>query len=151
MGSHSRIVGVTVALTCCAAMLPIQPAFAGGDGTIVIQRTVQPRIATRPTMVPDANPITVNPNISPQVSATMATTELDDGEFAQITTGSSLTQQILPGGNLPGMNNTAGNMQSMPGVSGGSLPGASGSSISNQVNGAVKQGLAPLQILTGGR
>jgi hypothetical protein len=25
---------------------------------------VQPRVATRPTMVPDPNPVTVNPNIS---------------------------------------------------------------------------------------
>ncbi|WP_277051951.1 hypothetical protein [Zestomonas thermotolerans] len=149
MDRYIRFAAFSFIAVAGLSMLPVDLPQAAGDGTIVLQRTVQPRMATRPTMVPDPNPITVNPNISPQVQGLMSTTELDDGDFAQVTSGSTLTRHIMPAGHIPGLN--AGSSQSLPGAGGGSAPGASGNAIANQVNSAVKQGLAPLQALTGGR
>ncbi|GLU36744.1 hypothetical protein [Pseudomonas sp. NBRC 100443] len=143
----SRIVGLLASLACMtAAALP--PTVQAGDGTIVIQRTVQPRVATRPTMVPDPNPITVNPNISPQINRQVGNAELDDAEFARVTSGSSLSQRILPGGNLVGMDNGANRTLQSGSLGGG---GGSGAGISNSVNRTVQQGLSPLRMLTGDR
>ncbi|AMO76672.1 MULTISPECIES: hypothetical protein [Pseudomonas] len=143
----SRIVGLLASLACMtAAALP--PTVQAGDGTIVIQRTVQPRVATRPTMVPDPNPITVNPNISAQINRQVGNAELDDAEFARVTSGSSLSQRILPGGNLVGMDNGANQTLQSGSLGGG---GGSGAGISNSVNRTVQQGLSPLRMLTGDR
>ncbi|CAD5110391.1 hypothetical protein [Zestomonas carbonaria] len=149
MDRYIRTTAFSLIAVAGLSLLPVAPPHAAGDGTIVLNRTVQPRMATRPTMVPDPNPITVNPNISPQVRGLMESTELSDGDFAQVTSGSSLNRHILPGGHIPGLN--TGAAQTLPGAGGGAGVGAGGNSISNQVNSAVKQGLAPLQVLTGGR
>ena len=141
----SRIVGLLAGLACMAATA-IVPVANAGDGTIVLQRDVQPRVATRPTMVPDPNPITVNPNISAQVR--QQTGELSDSEFASVTSGSSLQQRIVPNGTLVGMDK--GSNQSLQSNPLGSNGGAGGG-IANSVNRTVQQGLSPLRMLTGDR
>jgi len=144
----SRIVGILVTLACGAASVPLCPVVQAGDGTIVLQRQVQPRVATRPTDIPDPNPITVNPNISDQVVRQTSNAELSDSDFAGVTSGSTLERHILPGGTLVGMDN--GSNQSL---NNGSLGGGmgSGGGISNSVNRTVQQGLSPLRMLTGDR
>ncbi|MFV3371387.1 hypothetical protein ACNFH5_24730 [Pseudomonas sp. NY15435] len=144
----SRIVGMLVTLACGAASVPLCPAVLAGDGTIVLQRVVQPRVATRPTDIPDPNPVTVNPNISEQVVRQTGNAELSDSDFASVTSGSTLERHILPGGTLVGMDN--GSNQSLNNGSLGGGMGAGGG-ISNSVNRTVQQGLSPLRMLTGDR
>ncbi|CDF84229.1 hypothetical protein ACA097_26265 [Pseudomonas sp. QL9] len=142
----SRIVGLLVGLACVATTATIVPVANAGDGTIVLQRDVQPRVATRPTMVPDPNPTTVNPNVSRQVI--QQTNELSDTDFAGVTSGSSLQQRILPNGQLVGMDNGANQSLTNNPLGGG---GGGGAGISNSVNRTVQQGLSPLRMLTGDR
>jgi hypothetical protein len=145
----SRIVGILVTLACGAASVPLCPAALAGDGTIVLQRQVQPRVATRPTDIPDPNPITVNPNISEQVVRQTGNAELSDSDFAGVTSGSSLQRQIMPGGQLVGMDNGAN--QTLNGSGMGASAAGGGAGISNSVNRTVQQGLSPLRMLTGDR
>ncbi|QJP09143.1 hypothetical protein [Pseudomonas multiresinivorans] len=144
----SRIVGLLVTLACGVASISLCPTVQAGDGTIVLQRQVQPRVATRPTDIPDPNPITVNPNISDQVVRQTGNAELSDSDFAGVTSGSTLERHILPGGTLVGMDN--GSNQSLNNGSLGGGMGAGGG-ISNSVNRTVQQGLSPLRMLTGDR
>jgi hypothetical protein len=145
----SRIVGILVTLACGAASVPLCPVAQAGDGTIVLQRQVQPRVATRPTDIPDPNPITVNPNISDQIVRQTGNAELSDSDFAGVTSGSSLQRHILPGGQLVGMDN--GSNQTLNGNSMGASAAGGGAGISNSVNRTVQQGLSPLRMLTGDR
>ncbi|MBB4864043.1 hypothetical protein HNP46_002907 [Pseudomonas nitritireducens] len=145
----SRIVGLFVTLTCAVASVPLCSTASAGDGTIVLQRQVQPRVATRPTDIPDPNPITVNPNISEQIVRQTGNAELSDSDFAGVTSGSSLERHIMPGGQLVGMDNGAN--QSLNGSSMGAGAAGGGAGISNSVNRTVQQGLSPLRMLTGDR
>ncbi|MFR0690506.1 hypothetical protein ACLUTX_13980 [Enterobacterales bacterium AE_CKDN230030158-1A_HGKHYDSX7] len=145
----SRIVGILVTLACGAASATLCPVAQAGDGTIVLQRVVQPRVATRPTDIPDPNPVTVNPNISEQVVRQTNNGELSDSDFARVTSGSSLERHILPGGTLVGMDNGAN--QTLNGNSMGAGAAGGGAGISNSVNRTVQQGLSPLRMLTGDR
>lgn len=121
------------------------------DGVIVLTREVQPRIATRPALIPDPNPSTVNANVSPIVHRALDSYELSDKDFAGVASGSGIQRLILPDGHLPGLGvSNADAAQGLPGMNGGSTGGA-GSGIANQVNRSLQQGLAPLKILTGGR
>lgn len=126
-------------------------AFAAGDGTIVIQRELQPRVAFRQTMVPDPHPIAVNPNVSSQVNNQLSGLELSDGDFAHITSGQRLGHASLAGGDLPGLDGIPSTSTRLPGMSAGRAGSSGGNSISSQVNRSVQRGLAPLQNLTGGR
>ncbi len=147
----SRIFAVlSLYLLAVTVLVHDTQAHAAGDGTIVIQREVQPRVAFRPTMVPDPNPVTVNPNISPQVKSMLDSTELSDGDFARITTGNRMTRMPVPDGTLHGLNNAGSNSsaQGVPGLAAGHS-GGGGNSIANQVNRSLQQGLAPLRVLTG--
>lgn len=126
------------------------PAYAA-DGIIVITRDVQPRVATRPALVPDPNPRTVNANPSSTVIRATNSYELNDADFARVTSGSSLQRQMLPGGQLPGLNTPSqATSHGLPGMRAGQGGGA-GSNVSNQINRSLQQGLAPLKILTGDR
>ena len=126
------------------------PAYAA-DGIIVITRDVQPRVATRPALVPDPNPRTVNANPSSTVIRATNSYELNDADFARITSGSSLQRQMLPGGQLSGLSNSSqASSHGLPGMRAGHGGGA-GSNVSNQINRSLQQGLAPLKILTGDR
>lgn len=147
--TDSRIAIILATLACGAASLPLFPVAHAGDGTIVLQRQVQPRVATRPTDIPDPNPVTVNPNISEQVVRQTGNAELSDSDFAGVTSGSSLQRHILPGGQLVGMDNGAN--QALNGNALGAGAAGSGAGISNSVNRTVQQGLSPLRMLTGDR
>lgn len=126
------------------------PAFSA-DGIIVITRDVQQRIATRPALAPDPNPRTVNANPSATVIRSTNSYELTDADFAGVTSGSSLQQQIIPNGQLPGFSSSSQvSSHGLPGMRAGSGGGAGGN-ISNQINRSLQQGLAPLKILTGDR
>ncbi|WP_043301082.1 hypothetical protein [Pseudomonas sp. M47T1] len=142
-GTTKQGIACLLLMGCCQS-LTVQ---AAGDGTIVIQRDVQPRVAYRPTMRPDPNPLTVNTNPSSMVNAAV-NTELSDGDIAGISSGNSITRLIMPDGNLRGLSTTTGS--ALPSIAAGHSSG-SGSGISNTVNSALSQGLAPLQMMTGGK
>lgn len=121
------------------------------DGVIVISRDVHPRLVISPVLAPDPNPRTVNANPSATVIRATHSYELTDADFAGVTSGSSLQNQIIPNGQLPGLGNVSQiSSQGLPGMRAGS-GGGSGSNISNQINRSLQQGLAPLKILTGDR
>ncbi|WP_448681062.1 hypothetical protein [Pseudomonas nicosulfuronedens] len=145
----SRTAVILVTLACGAASVPLCPVALAGDGTIVLQRQVQPRVATRPTDIPDPHPVTVNPNISEQVVRQTGNAELSDSDFAGVTSGSSLQRHILPGGQLVGMDNGANQTLNGNGMGAGAAGGGAG--ISSSVNRTVQQGLSPLRMLTGDR
>lgn len=116
------------------------------NGIIVITRDVQTRNAVVPPLRPDPNPTTVNAN--PSAHILKQTNELSDGDFANISSGAGISTLITQqtnnlGGNLD-------NQSRLPNLAGGRGTG-SGNGISNMVNSSVQRGLAPLQILTGGK
>ena len=116
---------------------------------IVLNRDVQP-IPIGRSGGKDPYPTTVNANPSARINSTLSNTELSDGDFARVASGSSIRGNInTPSSNLPGMNNLT-NQNGLPGMSGGHGGGA-GSSISNTVNRAMSSGLAPLTRMAGGQ
>jgi hypothetical protein len=124
-------------------------AQAEGNGVIVLNRDVQP-IPIGRSGGKDPYPTTVNANPSARINQAMASTELDDGDFAAIASGSSIRSNIVtPNSNVPGLN-TLTNPNGMPGMSAGH-GGGSGGSISNTVNRAMSTGLAPLTRMAGGQ
>ncbi|WP_434711005.1 hypothetical protein J3P75_13105 [Pseudomonas sp. R1-1] len=122
---------------------------AQGNGVIVLQRDVQP-IPIGRNGGKDPYPTTVNANPSARINQTVGSTELSDGDFASVASGSSIRGNITtPNSNLPGMN-TLTNQNGLPGMRVGSGGGAGGS-ISNTVNRAMSTGLAPLTRMAGGQ
>jgi hypothetical protein len=122
---------------------------AEGNGVIVLNRDVQP-IPIGRSGGKDPYPTTVNANPSARINQAMSSTELNDGEFASVASGSSIRGNInTPTANLPGMN-TLTNTNGLPGMSSGHGGGAGGS-ISNTVNRAMGAGLAPLTRMAGGQ
>ena len=116
------------------------------NGIIVITRDVQTRNAVVPPLRPDPNPTTVNAN--PSAHILKQTNELSDGDFANISSGAGISTLITQQTNNLGGN--LNNQSQMPNLPGGRGTG-SGNGISNMVNSSVQRGLAPLQILTGGK
>ncbi len=143
IGTTKHGIACLLLMGCCYSLA----AQAAGDGTIVIQRDVQPRMADRPTMRPDPHPLTVNTNPASMVNAAV-NTELSDGDIAGISSGNSITHLLMPDGNLRGLSATTGS--ALPSMAAGHS-GGSGAGISNTVNSALSQGLAPLQMMTGGK
>ncbi|PAW49026.1 MULTISPECIES: hypothetical protein [Pseudomonas] len=122
---------------------------AEGNGVIVLNRDVQP-IPIGRSGGKDPYPTTVNANPSARINQAMTSTELNDGEFASVASGSSIRGNITtPTANMPGMN-TLTNPNGLPGMGGGHGGGAGGS-ISNTVNRAMSSGLAPLTRMAGGQ
>jgi hypothetical protein len=122
---------------------------AEGNGVIVLNRDVQP-IPIGRSGGKDPYPTTVNANPSARINQAMTSTELNDGDFASVASGSSIRNNVItPNANLPGMN-TLTNPNGMPGMSAGH-GGGSGASISNTVNRAMSTGLAPLTRMAGGQ
>jgi len=122
---------------------------AEGNGVIVLNRDVQP-IPIGRNGGKDPYPTTVNANPSARINQTLSNTELSDGDFASVASGSSIRGNMTtPNSNLPGMN-TLTNPNGMPGMSAGH-GGGSGTSISNTVNRAMSTGLAPLTRMAGGQ
>ncbi|MDZ3992317.1 hypothetical protein [Pseudomonas sp. Teo4] len=116
------------------------------NGIIVITRDVQPRMAIRAPLEPDPNPTTANAN--PSAYVLKQTSELSDGDFANITSGTGISSLVTQQTNNIG--GTIGNQTQLPNMAAGRGTGG-GNGISNMVNSSVQRGLAPLQILTGGK
>ncbi|XAE36100.1 hypothetical protein WMF93_13720 [Pseudomonas alkylphenolica] len=122
--------------------LPVQAE----NGIVVITRDVQPRMAIRAPLVPDPNPVTVNTN--PSAHILKQTNELSDGDFAGISSGAGISSLVTQQTNNLGGH--ISNQTQLPNLAGGRSTGG-GNGISNMVNSSVQKGLAPLQILTGGK
>ncbi|GLO45654.1 hypothetical protein [Pseudomonas putida] len=116
------------------------------NGIIVITRDVQTRNAVVPPLRPDPNPTTANAN--PSAHILKQTSELSDGDFATVSSGAGISTLITQQTNNLGGN--LNNQTQLPNLAGGRGTG-SGNGISNMVNSSVQRGLAPLQILTGGK
>ncbi len=161
-GSSLRIVVPALLVIVGSVPANLPPAHAA-DGTIVVQRQVQPRVAYRPSMVPDPHPTVVDTNVSAEVNAlangaasgNTVSCELGDADFAIVTSGSGIRSMILPGGALPGFANQPANPATVQAVGNlGTTHGAgggAGAGLAGQINGSLKQGLAPLQMLGGGQ
>lgn len=157
-GSSLRIVVPALLVIVGSVPANLPPAHAA-DGTIVVQRQVQPRVAYRPSMVPDPHPTVVDTNVSAEVNAlangaasgNTVSRELGDADFAIVTSGSGIRSMILPGGALPGFANQPANPATVQAVGNvGTTHGAgggAGAGLAGQINGSLKQGLAPLQML----
>lgn len=133
-----------------ASFLAVQ-AQAAGNGVIVLDRDVRTRPAIRADR-PDPDPTTVNTNASARIDA-QTSNELSDGDFARIASGATIVNRVMaPDANgVRGMNNVPGTLPGMNNLGGSSGAGAgAGAGISNRVGSAISNGLAPLQMLTGG-
>ncbi|MDD1960303.1 hypothetical protein NP534_09305 [Pseudomonas sp. 39004] len=145
MGILDKGVHRLLLIACIAGSGLTQPAQAE-NGIITITRDVQTRNAVIPPMIPDPTPTTVNANPSAQILR--QTHELSDGDFASISSGAGISALVNQQTNNLGGNLT--NQTQLPNLAGGRGSG-SGNGISNMVNSSVQRGLAPLQILTGGK
>lgn len=145
MGRFEKGLMSLVMVGCVASTFYSLPVLADGDGTIVLQRTVQPHVATHPVMRPDPNPTTVNTNVSSRVTGALDNGELSDGDFASVTSGATINHLLMPSGNLRGLNQVD---RGLPGLDAGHA-GSSTGGIGGTVTNAVSQGLAPLQVMTG--
>ena len=130
----------------------VTPAFAG-DGNIVLTREVQPRVATRPLLVPDPHPTVVN--VDPHEQVNRQTRDIDqlpheltDSDFANINSGLSQPNQLLGAGNPQALPSAQQHQigAGAPGHGSGSLT----SGIAGQINRSVQVGLRPLQNLNMG-
>nr|WP_194790682.1 hypothetical protein [Pseudomonas sp. UFMG81] len=133
-------------LVGCALGASLSLTAQAENGVITIIRDVQVRQATRAPLIPDPSPTTVNANPSAQVIK--QTNELSDGDFASISSGAGISSLVTQQ-----TNNIGGNMShqnQLPNLAAGRGTG-SGNGIANMVNSSVQRGLAPLQMLTGGK
>jgi hypothetical protein len=124
--------------------------LAAGDGVIVIERAVRGHAYGR-TAGSDPYPTTANANPSAHIYRALNNTELNDNDIAGISSGNAITRVVMPGGHLPGFDNNGSGI----GLgAGGAASHTGGSSISGTVNGAISNGLAPLNnigSMVGGR
>ena len=135
------------------ALLLAGPVQAGNDGEIILTRDVQPRVATRKEMVPDPNPKQVygSPDayLHNGVRGSLGN-ELEDSDFARISSGMSVTQRVLVG--QPAQSGNPGNQHLAPTTSGigAHAGGGNNGGIAGRVNQSVQQGLRPLtQVMPG--
>ena len=149
MGTFNKSLTCLLLIGSAASALISVSAQAEGNGVIVLNRDVQP-IPIGRNGGKDPYPTTVNANPSARINQTLSSTELSDGDFASVASGSSIRGNMTtPSSNLPGMN-TLTNHNGLPGMRSGS-GGGSGASISNTVNRAMSTGLAPLTRMAGGQ
>ncbi|THF29180.1 hypothetical protein E5170_18430 [Pseudomonas atacamensis] len=149
MGNFNKSLTCLLLIGSAASALISVSAQAEGNGVIVLNRDVQP-IPIGRNGGKDPYPTTVNANPSARINQTLSSTELTDGDFASVASGSSTRGNMTtPSSNLPGMN-TLTNQNGLPGMRTGS-GGGSGASISNTVNRAMSTGLAPLTRMAGGQ
>jgi hypothetical protein len=133
------LIGCALGSSVC---VPVQ----ADNGIIVITRDVKTRMATRAPVIPDPNPTTVNANPSQQILK--QTNELNDGDFASVTSGTGISGLINQGtGNLGGNISNQTQLSNLP----AGRSGNSGSGIANMVNSSVQRGLGALNIMTGDR
>ncbi|WP_242208072.1 MULTISPECIES: hypothetical protein [unclassified Pseudomonas] len=150
MGNIQKGLTCLLLIGSAASVLISFNVQAEGNGVIVLNRDVQPIPIGRSAPGKDPYPTTVNANPSARINQAMNSTELSDGDFAAIASGSSIRNTMsTTTGSLPGTN-VLTNPNGLPGMSGGHGGGA-GSSISNTVNRAMSTGLAPLTRMAGGQ
>ncbi|UVL48637.1 hypothetical protein LOY57_12880 [Pseudomonas moraviensis] len=149
MGNFNKSLTCLLLIGSAVSALISVSVQAEGNGVIVLNRDVQP-IPIGRNGGKDPYPTTVNANPSARINQTLSSTELSDGDFASVASGSSIRGNMTtPTSNLPGMN-TLTNQNGLPGMRTGS-GGGSGASISNTVNRAMSTGLAPLTRMAGGQ
>ena len=149
MGNIKKSMTCLLLIGSAASVLISTNVQAEGNGVIVLDRDVQP-IPIGRNGGKDPYPTTVNANPSARINQTLSSTELSDGDFAEIASGTSIRGNMnTPTSNLPGMN-TLTNTNGLPGMRTGTGGGAGGS-ISNTVNRAMSTGLAPLTRMAGGQ
>lgn len=128
-----------------------QVQAAGGD--VILTRQVQTRVATRPPLVPDPNPLVVNTQPSTYVGDDLQMRgvpgELGDHDFAAVTSGARLPREQLL---IPTQRNGAGVAAAVnhSALAGSHPVGHAGTALGNiegQVNRSLEQGLRPLQML----
>lgn len=146
MGKFNNKSFYSLLLIGCALGASVCVPVQADNGIIVITRDVQTRMATRAPVIPDPNPTTVNANPSQQILK--QTSELSDGDFASITSGTGISGLINQGtGNLGGNISNQTQLSNLP----AGRSGNSGSGIANMVNSSVQRGLGALNIMTGDR
>ena len=151
MGTFHKGLTRLLLLGCAAVSVLSFDVQAEGNGVIVLTRDVQPHTIGRPPFQKDPYPITVNANPSDRVNTTLSNTELSDGEFASVASGSSIRNNINQNGaSVPGSLSVIPNPNGMPGMSAGH-GGGSGGAISGTINRSMTSGLAPLGRLAGGQ
>jgi hypothetical protein len=133
---------------CAAGATHSLPVQAEGNGVIVLNRDVQPVHIGR-NGGKDPYPTTVNANPSDRINQAATSTELSDGEFASVASGSSIRNTINTNTGVQGLN-VVTNPNGMPGMSAGH-GGGSGGAISGTINRSLSTGLAPLGRLAGGQ
>lgn len=153
MGTSRTLLTRHLLLACSfGAWLVCVNAQADGTGEIVITRHVYPRAVGSIVPPPDPNPTTVNANPAAQINAVTTHGELGDGDFARVSTGSSITRVINTGtGSVPGLLNQNSGMPGLTSTAragGGSGVGSLGS-LGGQINRSVEQGMRPLTSLGG--
>ena len=148
MGTFKRSLTCLLVIGCAAGATLSLPVQAEGNGVIVLNRDVQPVHIGR-YGGKDPYPTTVNANPSDRINQAITSTELSDGEFASVASGSSIRNTINPNTGVQGLN-VVTNPNGMPGMNAGH-GGGSGGAISGTINRSLSSGLAPLGRLAGGQ
>ncbi|MHC8320194.1 hypothetical protein ACYZT4_05770 [Pseudomonas sp. GB2N2] len=144
MGTFNNKIYSLVLSGCALGSLVCLPVQAD-NGIIIIKRDVQVRNAVQPPLTPDPNPTTVNANPSRQILS--QTSELSDGDFANVASGAGISRLVVQNNNLGGNISTQNQLSNQS----AGRSGNSGGGIANMVNSNVQQGLGALKIITGDR
>lgn len=148
MGNINTRLTRLLLLGCAVSAAYCLPVQAAGDGVIVLQRTVQAQPIGRKALQPDPNPTTVNTNPASRITQLINGSEVSDGDFAGISSGSLIRTTIMPGGSgMAGMN-VVTNPNGLPGMGAGH-GGGSGASISGSINRSIGAGMRPLSNIGG--
>lgn len=149
MGNFNKGLTCLLLIGSAASTLISFNVQADGNGVIVLNRDVQP-IPIGRSGGKDPYPTTVNANPSARINQAMTSTELNDGDFASVASGASISGLVTtPSATLPGMN-VLTNPNGLPGMSSGH-GGGGGGTISNTINRSLSAGLAPLTRMAGGQ
>lgn len=148
MGTFNRSLTCLLVIGCVTGATFNLPAQAEGNGIIVLDRDVQPVHFGR-NGGKDPYPTTVNANPSERINQATASTELSDGEFAGVASGSTIRNTLNPNTGVQGLN-VVTNPNGMPGMN-ARHGGGSGGAISGTINRSLSSGLAPLGRLAGGQ
>ncbi|UVL81649.1 hypothetical protein LOY35_15555 [Pseudomonas sp. B21-028] len=148
MGTFDKSLTVLLLIGCATGATLSLPVQAEGNGVIVLNRDVQPVHIGR-NGGKDPYPTTVNANPSTRIGQATTSTELSDGEFASVASGSSIRNTFNTSTGVQGLN-VVTNPSGMPGMRAGH-GGGSGGAISGTINRSLSSGLAPLGRLAGGQ
>jgi hypothetical protein len=137
-------------IACAVSSILSFPIQAADNGVIGLKRDVQPGAVGRPALQKDPYPTTVNANPSARVIQMTNNTELSDGDFAGVSSGSTISRTIMQDGSgMTGLN-VVTNPNGMPGMSAGH-GGGSGNAISGTINRSISAGLSPLSNISTGK